>query len=155
MKTLKLFSTILLIVIGFAAQGQRLIGKKKDLTQIMTNIESFSRYYMNAQLDSLVGCYTIDGKVLPNNAKILEGQEELAKFWVISEGVDILQHKIMPEEIRVKGKYAYDYGYYEGKSLIAGKETIYWKGKYVIVWKKVKGEWKIYLDCWNKVRELE
>lgn len=152
MNGLKLLIITLFLSISFSTQGQRLIGKKKELSQILSNIEAFSRYYMNAEHDSLVACYTSNGKIFPNNAKILGG-EDLAKFWLPREGVKILHHKIIPEEIRVEGKYAYDYGYYEGKTLTAKNETIAWQGKYVIVWKKVKGEWKIYLDCWNRVKD--
>ena len=153
MKTIRIVSTVLLVAFAFMVQGQRLIGKKKDLDQIMINIASFSRYYMNAQYDSLVGSYTLDGKIFPNNAKIIEGHKALMKFWVLPENVKILHHKIMPEEIRVEGKYAYDYGYYEGKTLTTKNEQVTWKGKYVIVWKKVKGKWKIYLDSWNRVKD--
>jgi len=28
-----------------------------------------------------------------------------------------------------------------------------WKGKYVIVWKKVDSKWKMHLDIWNSVKQ--
>ena len=60
-------------------------------------------------------------------------------------------HKITPKEIKVVGNEAYDYGYYEGTTLRANGSESNWKGKYVIIWKKVAGEWKIYLDIWNRI----
>ena len=42
-------------------------------------------------------------------------------------------------------------GYYEGKTQRKDGSEISWKGKYVIVWKKEKGDWKIHLDAWNRV----
>ncbi|MEO0584930.1 MAG: nuclear transport factor 2 family protein [Bacteroidota bacterium] len=65
------------------------------------------------------------------------------------EGVAITYHKVTPEEIKIIGDEAYDYGYYEGKTKSAERGESSWGGKYVIIWRKVEGEWKIYLDIWN------
>ena len=51
------------------------------------------------------------------------------------------------------GDTAYDFGYYYGTTIVEGKEAESWKGKYVIVWKRVDGDWKMYLDIWNRVRD--
>ena len=67
------------------------------------------------------------------------------------EGVKTSNHKITPIEITVVGDTAYDYGYYEGTTLKATAEKSSWKGKYVIVWKRVGTEWKMYLDIWNSI----
>ena len=84
---------------------------------------------------------------------LLAGKEELSKYWAPSEGGKVTFHKITPEEIKVVKKTAYDFGYYEGTTTTTEGEKVNWKGKYVIVWKKIGKEWKIYLDCWNRVRE--
>jgi len=80
---------------------------------------------------------------------IIAGEKNIKKYWTLPEGVKILKHKITPLEIKVIKKYAYDYGYYEGETLTAEGKTVAWKGKYVIVWKKVGKNWKMYLDIWN------
>jgi ketosteroid isomerase-like protein len=58
---------------------------------------------------------------------------------------------ITPVEIKVNGDFAYDYGYYEGETLFTNGRSSRWIGKYVIVWKKENGKWKIYLDIWNSL----
>ncbi|MBV1923248.1 MAG: hypothetical protein KUG68_04380, partial [Flavobacteriaceae bacterium] len=40
---------------------------------------------------------------------------------------------------------------HEGASLNYKNEETLFKGKYVIVWKKIENDWKIYLDIWNKL----
>lgn len=66
------------------------------------------------------------------------------------EGVSIKYYKVMFLEIKIIGDFVYDYGYYEGSfSLVKGE--LLFKGKYVIVWKKIEGDWKIYLDIWNNI----
>lgn len=147
---------ISLVFIGLlflsAAHAQNYQGKEKDIKQILKNIESFSNYYMNAEYQKLAECYTLDGKIFPNNADIIEGQKAIKDRWVLPENVKILKHKISPKEIRIVKDIAYDYGYYEGQTQKANGDTVSWKGKYVIVWKKVGKNWKIYLDIWNRIK---
>lgn len=124
---------------------------KSDLDVIYKNISVFSKAYMDGNINDLVNMYTEDGKIFPNNRKIMAGKIDLLSYWTIPEGIKILHHKVTPTEIHIENNTAYDYGYYEGKTLTKDKKEVSWQGKYIIVWKKVDGEWKIYLDIWNNV----
>lgn len=96
--------------------------------------------------------YTDDAKIFPNNMDIIEGRDAIITYWTLPEGVETIYHKITPEEIKILGNEAYDYGYYEGKTKRADGSELKWKGKYVIIWKKINEEWKIYLDIWNRIQ---
>ena len=137
--------------LSFQCFAQNYTGKQKDIDQILENVKLFSQYYMAGEMDKLVDCYTDDGKIFPGNSDIISGKEGLSGFWVIREGSKVLHHQITPVELTVQKKIAYDYGYYEGKSQNAAGEVFPFKGKYVIVWKKVGKDWKIYLDIWNRI----
>lgn len=104
-------------------------------------------------MDKIVEGYTDDGKIMPARTSILEGKD-LAEYWNPSQprGSKTTYHKILPEEIKVWDNEAYDYGYYEGTSFNGDVESNS-KGKYVIVWRKEEGTWKIYLDIWNRLEE--
>ena len=119
---------------------------------IRRNAEAFSKAYMDANYEVLAGFYSEDGKIFPINSDIISGREAIKKKWIIPEGSKILQHKVLPSEIKIIGDYAYDYGYYEGKTKTTKQNEINFKGKYVIVWKKHKNDWKIYLDIWNQLK---
>jgi len=145
---------LFIVVILFAVTsvfGQNYEGKKKDIQQILKNTAAFSQYYMNGEHEKIAACYTEDGKIFPGNRDIIEGKEALEKWWLLPEGVKILKHKVTPSEIKVVKKTAYDYGYYEGETLRPNGEKVSWKGKYVIIWKKIGKDWKIYLDIWNSI----
>jgi ketosteroid isomerase-like protein len=122
-----------------------------DIGVIKKNTLAFSKAYMDGDINALVNMYTEDGKIFPNNRKIMSGKNDLTSYWTIPEGVDVLYHKVTPDEIHIENDTAYDYGYYEGKTLTKDKKEVSWQGKYLIVWKKVNGDWKIYLDIWNNV----
>lgn len=122
---------------------------------IRDNIKQFSKDYVNGDIDALVASYTKDAKIFPNNTDILRGSSLIHDYWTPNKNTKTrtIYHKITPEEIYVTGNIAYDYGYYEGKSLTEKGEEIPWKGKYVIIWKEVElGVWKIYLDIWNRIK---
>ncbi len=131
----------------------QLSAQDKEVGAIKEQVRKFSEFLMNNQRSEVVKMYTADAKIFPNNTDILEGTE-LSNYWNPpgERSWKTTYHKVTPVEIKVIGNEAYDYGYYEGTSS-NGNEESNWKGKYVIVWKKVRGEWKIYLDIWNSIKE--
>ena len=131
--------------------GQTYIGDQKEIDQILENIRQFSSYVVASDYDNISACYTEDGKIFPQRREIMEGQEEIRRYWVLPEGVRTVAHKITPAEIKIIGEEAYDYGHYEGTTRRANGEEVSWRGKYVIVWRKIEGNWKIYLDIWNSI----
>lgn len=143
------FALLLLPFLTISAQTY--LGKQKDIDQILKNISKFSEYVVAADYDNIAASYTEDGKIFPNRREIIGGTADIRKYWVLPEGVRTVAHKITPVEIRVRGKEAYDYGYYEGTTRRPNGEEVSWRGKYVIIWRKVRKEWKIYLDIWNSI----
>lgn len=141
---------IIFVFSFFQLQSQTFTGNKNDISMIMKNTKKFSEYVMNSDYKMIGESYTKGAKIFPNKSEILQG-EDLVNYWKLPEGLSIIHHKIFQEEIKVVEDTAYDYGYYEGKTKNAKGEESSWKGKYVIVWKKVDGEWKMYLDIWNSI----
>lgn len=135
----------------FTAEAQTLNGNKADIDIILKNTRAFSEYVMASNFQKIADSYTKDAKIFPNNTKILQG-EGIKKYWTLPDGMRTSYHKITQTEITVVEDTAYDYGYYEGKTKHKDGHISDWKGKYVIVWKKTDGDWKMYLDIWNNVK---
>lgn len=124
---------------------------KEEVLKIVSNIINFSKYYTSADYDALANAYCKEGVILPPGADIIKGRAAIKKRWILPEGVKVPYHKITPTEIKIIGDYAYDIGYYEGTTIRKDKSEVSFKGKYLIVWKKEDGDWKIYADAWNKI----
>jgi len=144
---------LFLFVISFSVFAQTKINKDERI--IRKNIGAFSQALMNGEFEKVVQSYTEDAKIFPRNMDILHGHDAIRKYWTppTDANYKTIYHKISPEEIKIVGDEAYDWGYYEGKTKYkdSGKVSE-WKGKYVITWKKQEnGEWKIYLDIWNSI----
>ena len=133
--------------------SQNYVGNKDDIDKILSNTKDFSNFVMNSDYESIGRAYTEDAKIFPNNTEILKGREAIIKYWTLPEGVQTKYHKVNPEEIKILGNEAYDYGYYEGTTLRANGTESKWKGKYVIIWRKIDQQWKIYLDIWNRIND--
>lgn len=147
MRLLIIASALFLSVFHLTAQTYT--GPKEDIEQILANAAQFSQYIMDADYDNIAASYTQDAKIFPRNVDIIAGQEKIRAYWVLQEGVQTSHHKVTALEIKVIGEEAYDYGYYEGMTTRGDGSISTWQGKYLIVWKKVDGAWKMYLNIWN------
>ncbi|MEO0527795.1 MAG: DUF4440 domain-containing protein [Bacteroidota bacterium] len=122
-----------------------------DKTKILGIVQKFSKDFMNADYDGMLDIYAEDSKIFPGTSDIIEGLDAIKQRWLLSKDSKILHHEINPIEINFLGNYAYDYGYYNGKTQKPDNSIAEWKGKYVVVWKKYGDTWKMYLDIWNQI----
>ncbi|MEW7280024.1 DUF4440 domain-containing protein [Aquimarina sp. 2201CG1-2-11] len=128
------------------------VQKLTDEEQIRAVAKAFSKAYLKQDYEALAKSYSTNAKIFPNNTPIIKGYEAIKKRWTGSSGYTPVEHEIFPEEIVVLGDTAHDYGLFKGKNKNDdGTETSY-QGKYVIVWKKINNEWKMYLDIWNRIK---
>lgn len=125
------------------------VGPDNEILQIREKISQFSKAYVRGDYRAIAESYTKDGKIFPSNSDIISGREEIRRRWTLPEGVKTPHHVITPLEIEIVGSTAYDHGYYEGSTLYRNGTVARWIGKYLIAWRKIDGEWKIYLDMWN------
>ena len=88
-------------------------GDSLEIAQIISNAGEFSKYLIAGDAKGIASCYTADGKIFSNGIDILEGTKDLEEYWAPGEGAVVSHHKITPEELRIIGDYAHDYGYYE------------------------------------------
>jgi uncharacterized protein (TIGR02246 family) len=94
--------------------------------------------------------YTEDGAVMPPNGPIGKGSEAIEQTWagmLATPGFDLV---FVPEQIVVSssGDMALDRGTYTLVVAPEGTEMTD-TGKYVVVWRKVEGEWKAAADIFN------
>ncbi len=146
---------LLALLFSTTIMGQTYTGSKKDINAILKNAELFSSYVVASNYEQIANSYTDDAKIFPNGLDILDTRAKIIDYWTLPKGLETSYHKIYPKEIVIKEDTAYDYGYYEGKTKKVDGSESHWKGKYVIVWKKIDDKWKMYLDIWNGIRKKE
>ena len=131
---------------------QQAEARSSDEEAIRQTVASWSEAAGAKDLNKCVSFYTDDASVLPFNAPIATGIDQIRKVWsqlMSNPGFSI---RFGPTKIEVarSADLAYEIGTFEltlsdqtGKS--AGS-----RGKYVVAWKKqANGEWKAAADIFN------
>ena len=119
-----------------------LVNAKKDIEAANKEL---SDLLLKGDTVGVANIYSQDGKLMVNNMPSIEGKEKIASFW---SGFTKMGASISLTTIEVWGdeNYITEEGSFEIK-LKDGK--IADKGKYVVVWKKEDGKWKLHRDLSN------
>ncbi len=90
--------------------------------------------------------YTLAGQAFPPQGDIVRGRGAIARLWqgVIDSGVKGVTLTTL--EVEAAGDTAYEVGTYQ---LTGDGGTALDSGKYVVVWKREDGAWKLHRDIWN------
>lgn len=106
----------------------------------------FETLFNKGDAAGIANLYTADGEAFPPNTEVARGKDALQKLWqgVIDAGVS--SAKLTTRDVESSGNLAYESGTYE----MVGKDGASLdRGKYVVVWKRVQGQWLLHRDIWN------
>jgi uncharacterized protein (TIGR02246 family) len=100
---------------------------------------------MAGDADSVAAGYTDDAYVLAPDAATVRGRDDIRAFWqgAIDSGVQDV--RIGTGEVASSGDLAYAVGTLE----ITGADGSTEYDRYVLVFKRVSGEWRLHLDIWT------
>jgi len=95
---------------------------------------------------AMAALYAADGQVMPAGSNPIRGTEAIQKFWqgVLDSGIATVELKTV--EVFGHGPIATEVGAYKLRDK-AGKELDH--GKYIVVWRRVEGQWKLLLDMFS------
>jgi uncharacterized protein (TIGR02246 family) len=101
---------------------------------------------------AVANLYTDDAQLLPPGGEAVNGSAGIAEFWSLVLGLGVRDISIQTLEVDAQGATAIEVGrfilYADGKVEID-------RGKYIVIWKLVKGEWKLHRDIWNSSLPLK
>jgi ketosteroid isomerase-like protein len=96
-----------------------------------------------AALDQI---YTIDARILPPGADVIEGRENIKGFWQATVvGMNVQDAKLVSVNAHPAGDSIIEVGRAQ-LFLPEGKSA---EVKYVVEWKQEDGAWKWHTDIWN------
>lgn len=94
----------------------------------------------------LATIYTEDAVGYPANSDAVKGRAALQAMWAGVFKSGIAGFELNTAEVEANGNTAWETGTYAMK-LKDGKVVD--RGKYVVIWKRVSGVWKIHRDIWT------
>ena len=120
-----------------------------DSARIHELSRQFSAAYVRGDPAAMAELYTSDAVIFPERSERIAGRDAIRKYWNLPKGRRITRHVVTPARIVVDGAHAYDYGSFEIAGERDGKAWGPARGKYVVVWRREGGRWRILLDIWN------
>ena len=98
---------------------------------------------------AIAALYAEDGALMPPNAPMAKGRAAIQQSWAAMMQTPGFDLNIAPEQILLasSGDMALDRGTYS--LTVAPGATPTDSGKYVVVWRKIDGEWKAAADIFN------
>lgn len=101
-------------------------------------------------LDAAADLYTEDSKLLPPNMELLVGRESIRNFYAtLREDAGLRDMEVEIIQIEAEAGLAYEVGRYELTVQPDEDEPVRDIGKYLIVWRRDDGAWRIAADAPN------
>ena len=142
-----------LIVLAASPLSGQTKGDQPASVNVRTAIEAANKKFIEAfnkgDVATVAGLYATDAKVLPPNSQMVEGRQNIQAFWqsLVKMGAKLSQ--LETTHVESHGDLAYEVGTYTLNIQPASGQAVTDTGKYVVVWKRQGGEWKLVADIWN------
>lgn len=106
----------------------------------------FAADFAKGDARAVASHYTAGGQAFPPNGDVAKGREAIAKLWKGAMDAGVKSVKLVVVEVEGHGDTANEVGTYTlfdegGKSIDSGK--------YIVIWKRDGGQWRIHRDIWN------
>src|SRR5690348_16772313 len=124
---------------------------KADEAEIRRLDKEWGEAATKKNLDAVVGFYAHDGSLVWPEEPAVHGIAQIRANWKkMMDTIPGLKLRFTPERIVISddATLASDFGKVEFGQEVNGKPVMQ-IAKYVVVWRKEKGNWKVLYDSWN------
>lgn len=147
----RLISLVVAFLVASSAAGCVAMGDPATVEQEIRDLDKkWVGAVVRGDLAMIVGLYAPDGAFLLPNAPPAVGPEAVGAAWKGLMSLPNVSLNFRPTRIDVaaSGDLATDIGTYD-LTFSGESGRVRDEGKYVVVWKKINGEWKVLVDILN------
>jgi uncharacterized protein (TIGR02246 family) len=108
--------------------------------------ERFMQAFERADAAGLASLYTEDGQLLAPGSEPARGWEAIRAFWQAAMDSGISAARLEIAEVENHGDTAIEVSRY---TLLDAGEQVLDQGKYIVIWKQERGQWKLHRDIFN------
>jgi uncharacterized protein (TIGR02246 family) len=132
-------------VLGFVSMTSAAFGQDKATIDKLN--ESFMAAFQKGDTAAIGQMYAEDAYLLPSGGEMVRGRAAIQAFWTkAAEGIG--DFKLTTVDVKPLGNdAAREIGTFTLKTKGQPPQEV--AGKYVVVWQKVGGDWKLATDIWN------
>jgi uncharacterized protein (TIGR02246 family) len=140
-----------LVAILLTACGSTQMASNDAENAIKQNNAAFMTAMRAGDMDAVVNSYTADAVLMPPNMAAAHGPAGIRATWTgFVSPFSSVGLTLTPEDVQQSGDLAVETGRYTVNLVPKGTTTgMSDNGKYVVVWKKADGKWRMYRDIFN------
>ena len=101
---------------------------------------------------ALAALYTDTATLLPPGAPVAKKQAAIQAFWAGAIRSGLKNGRLEAQSVESYGRTGREIGRFSVDAPAPGGQTAQVEGKYLVIWKKVHGAWKLDADIWNANR---
>jgi ketosteroid isomerase-like protein len=121
--------------------------------EVRDAVEAGNRAFIEAALvgdaKAVSELYTGTAQVIAPGAPVVTGRPAIAAFWLSSfQTAPIKAMQLETTDLESTGDLAYE----TGKVTIVARDGTTSSARYLVVWKREGGSWKLHRDIWNAER---
>ncbi len=139
-------SSVLAFVLGIVLV---LHGRSGAADAVRAAVEAGNRAFIAALLkgdaSAAAQLYTADAQVIAPGAPVASGRSAIAAAWQSTIDTGVKDLTLETAEVESAGDLAYETGVVQ----LAYKDGRVLRARYVVVWKREGGQWKLHRDIWN------
>jgi uncharacterized protein (TIGR02246 family) len=139
-------STRLLALAAVVLAGAAVSAAEDVRAAIETNNKAFSAAVARGDAAAVAALYTSTAQALPPGGEIARGRDAIQKAFqgMIDAGATDLTLSTL--EVEAHGDTAHEVGTW---ALKAKDGAALDNGKFIVIWKKEAGQWRLHRDIWN------
>ena len=118
-------------------------------TVIETTNQQFIKAFNQGDSSAVAALYTDTATVLPPGGDMVVGHDALLAYWKTAIAGGMKLTKLTTVSVERHGGVAREIGRVSAEVPGADTTMVPIEGKYVVLWKDIKGVWKLDTDIWN------
>ena len=115
-------------------------------TTINEDNKKFGEEFSRGDATALGAHYAVDAESLPPNGEPVKGRDVIASMWAGTIKMGMKSFTATTTDLTGDDEVLAEQGNYQ---IAAANNQVVDKGKYIVIWKKEEGKWKIHRDIWN------
>jgi uncharacterized protein (TIGR02246 family) len=116
---------------------------------IQASNENFTQAFARGDAATLASLYTDNAQLLPAQSDFVTGRSAIQRFWQSVMDMGINAAVLETLEVESADDTAYEVGRYTLK-VVSGEVAD--TGKYLVIWRRQGGNWKLHRDIWTTSR---
>ena len=144
----RIFLALIILIVAAPLSLGQTKGNRTSGGNIRSAIEAANKRFVEAfgkgDAARIADMYAEGARVLPPNSPMVQGRQRIHELWqsLINTGAKLT---LSTSDVEAQGNVVYEVGTYE----LIFPDNKRDAGKYVVVWRRQKGDWKLAVDIWN------